>query len=185
MARAVEATVGAQIPIPPWGTIKTRNAFGTEEQSAPRWPDATWYRLRGVVMTPAAPKPAPQPKAPKTLGVAGKALWDSIHADLPPGWELDGRELHFLERAAQCSDDLALLDAAIKKTGAMAEGSRGQSTVNPAISEARQLRLAQRQLLSAIEMGDPASSARNSTPAQVRARKAADARWGNRKGRAA
>jgi P27 family predicted phage terminase small subunit len=115
--------------------------------------------------------------APKTLGEAGKALWRAILADLPNNWQLDARELHVLERACQCADDLVVLDAAVERDGATVKGSRGQPTVHPALSEARQLRLVQLRLLSTLEMSDPQEAIRNATPAQSRARKAAEARW--------
>ena len=117
------------------------------------------------------------PKPPTGLGKAGKALWRSIHRDLEAGWELDARELHLLERACRTADDLAVLEATVDKEGATVEGSRGQTVVHPALVEARQLRVVQLRLLSVIEMADPFVSRQSSTPAQSRARHAADTRW--------
>lgn len=119
------------------------------------------------------PKHAP----PTGLGEAGKALWGCIVNDLADGWELDARELHFLAQACTIEDELVLLEAAVDSSGATTEGSRGQTVVHPALSEARQLRLTQLRLLSAIEMTDPQAAVRSSTPAQARARRAANARW--------
>jgi P27 family predicted phage terminase small subunit len=119
---------------------------------------------------------AKRPAAPKGLADAGKSLWRSILGDLDSGWELDARELYLLERACRCADELAALEAAVDRDGTTVTGSRGQTTVHPALSEARQLRLVQLRLLAAIEVADPA--VRTATPAQARARKAAESRWG-------
>jgi hypothetical protein len=97
---------------------------------------------------------------------------------LGAGWELDARELHLLERACRCADDLAALEAVVDTDGATVKGSRGQTVVHPALSEARQLRLTQARLLGSLELADPAE--RSATPAQARARKAAGARWTER-----
>lgn len=114
---------------------------------------------------------------PKKLAAAGKALWRSILADLDEGWELDAREHYLLERACRCADELAELEKAVDRDGPTVDGSRGQLTVHPALAEARQLRLVQLRLLAAIELVDPKAAARSATPAQARARRAAEARW--------
>lgn len=100
-----------------------------------------------------------------------------ILGDLDAGWELDSRELHLLGRACRCADELADLEAAIDRDGVTVVGSRGQTVIHPGITEARQLRLAQARLLSLIELVDPKAAARSATPAQARARRAAEARW--------
>ena len=120
---------------------------------------------------------AKSPKPPTALGKAGRALWRSILGDLEDGWELDARELHILERACRTQDDLALLEEQVDEIGAVVEGSRGQVVVNPALVEARQLRLVQLRLLSVIEMADPHIARQSATPAQARARHAAEVRW--------
>ena len=125
-----------------------------------------------------------RPAAPAALAKPGKALWRSILGDLDPGWELDARELHLLERACRCADELVLLEAQVDSAGATVTGSRGQVVVNPALAEARQLRLAQLRLLGAIELVDPQAATRAATPAQARARRAAGARWGLDRGAA-
>lgn len=118
-----------------------------------------------------------RPRVPAALDVAGKALWRAIVADVDPGWELDARELHLLERGCRCADELAVLEAAIDRDGPTVEGSRGQTIVHPALSEARQLRLVQLRLLGALELVDPQAAVRSATPAQAHARKAAGVRW--------
>ena len=114
--------------------------------------------------------------APKGLGPAGKALWKSILDDLAPGWEFDARELHLLERACRCADELKTLEAAIDRDGLIAKGSRSQPVMHPAMQEARQLRLAQLRLLGALELTDPAANIA-ATPSVRRATKAAQTRW--------
>jgi P27 family predicted phage terminase small subunit len=113
--------------------------------------------------------------APKALGTAGKRLWKAIVDDIEPGWRLDARELHLLERACRVEDEVRALEAAIDRDGPMAEGSRGQATVHPAISEARQLRLVQARLLGGIELCNPRHG--SATANGARARVAANARW--------
>jgi hypothetical protein len=122
------------------------------------------------------PKKPVRPKPPSDLKTAGKKLWKSILDDLDPSWELDVRELHLLRQAARVEDQLVLLERAVDKGGPTVSGSAGQLIVHPAISEARQLRITQLRLLSAIETRNP-ESAKSSTPKQAQARRAAEARW--------
>ncbi len=97
--------------------------------------------------------------------------------DLDDGWELDHRELVLLRQAALIGDQLADLDAVLQRDGLTVAGSRGQTIVHPALSESRQLRLAQLRLLGALELVDPQSAKRSATPAQARAHRAAETRW--------
>jgi P27 family predicted phage terminase small subunit len=120
---------------------------------------------------------AKRPEPPKSLRAPGKRLWRAILRDLDPGWELDARELHMLLRACRCADELDRLERVLDRDGVTVEGSRGQTIVHPALSEARQIRLAQMRLLGAIELVDPQAAIRSATPAQARARKAAETRW--------
>ena len=113
---------------------------------------------------------------PKSLGKPGGSLWKAILGDLEDGWELDKRELHLLERACRCEDEMRELEAVVDKEGSMGRGSTGQAVVHPAILEGRQLKLTQLRLLSALELEDP--GAQLATPASKRARRAAQSRWG-------
>src|SRR5581483_4306575 len=108
---------------------------------------------------------------PKGFKAPGKALWRAILADLQGDWELDRRELHFLERACRVEDQIAELEKAVAEDGATVAGSRGQTVVHPALSEARQLALVQQRLLGSLELSDPTE--RPATPAQARGRRAA------------
>lgn len=97
--------------------------------------------------------------------------------DLAGDWQLDARELALLERAGRCADELAKLEKAIDKDGITIAGSKNQRRIHPAVGEARQARLVLLRLLSAIEVTDPKASIRAATPAQKRARDAANTRW--------
>lgn len=118
------------------------------------------------------------PQAPDGLGDAGRALWAAIIGDLTDDWRLDSRELHLLMRACRVEDELVALEKVIDRDGETTKGSRGQIVVHPALSEARQLRLVQLRLLSALEMENPASAGARATPASKRAKRAAGSRWG-------
>jgi hypothetical protein len=117
-------------------------------------------------------------KVPKALGAAGKALWKAVLGDVPAGWDLDARELHLLERACRCADELALLDGLVDRDGPMTAGSKGQPRMHPALGEARALRLAQLRLLGAIQLQPPTEQSAGTR----QAKKAANARWNRRTG---
>jgi hypothetical protein len=110
---------------------------------------------------------------PEGLGDAGAALWGSVVADVAEGLLLDARELHALHQAAVIEDQLAALDAAVVAEGVVTAGSKGQVRVNPAVSEARQLRLAQQRLLGSVELDEP----RSRSPRSLSASRAAHTRW--------
>ena len=120
------------------------------------------------------------PKPPASLCEAGRALWTSILDDLEDDWQLDARELAALTEACRIADQLADLDLAVHVDGTTVSGSRGQIIVHPGVTEARQLRLAQLRLLGVLELVDPTSAIKAATPAQRRARSAAQARWAER-----
>jgi hypothetical protein len=119
-------------------------------------------------------------KLPKALGAAGKALWKAVLADVPAGWDLDARELHLLEGACRCADELVLLDELVDRDGPVTAGSKGQLRVHPALGEARALRLAQLRLLGAIQLQPPTEQSAGTR----QAKKAANARWNRRTGAA-
>ena len=123
---------------------------------------------------------ATRPSPPDSLGEAGAALWEAILSDLDPSWELDAREREFLARACRTTDELAQLEEELDRVGLTVEGSRGQVVVNPALSEARQLRLVQLRLWGRSKPSTPKRRLDSATPAQAQGRKAAQARWGHR-----
>jgi hypothetical protein len=69
--------------------------------------------------------------APTTLGTAGKRLWKSITADIEPGWRLDARELHLLERGCRVEDEVRELEAAVDRDGVLSEGSKVRRPSTP------------------------------------------------------
>ena len=120
------------------------------------------------------------PSPPRGLRAPGSGLWTAIVADLDPSWELDARETAALGEACKIADQLDRLDKAVAVEGATVRGSRGQTTVHPAIGEGRALRLAQLRLLGSIELVDPMAAVKAATPQQARARAAAQKRWAHR-----
>lgn len=120
--------------------------------------------------------------APEGLGAAGADLWQKIVAELEDGWRFDERELYLLQQAAHNADMIADLEAAVEADGVTATGSRGQPVVNPAITEIRQLDLAQIRLLGALELTDPDGSVpKSATPHQKRTMAAAERRAASRR----
>jgi Phage terminase, small subunit len=111
------------------------------------------------------------PKPTVRLQEAGEALWRRVLADVPDEFELTAVELHLLESACRCRDEIARLEDQIDGDGAVVKGSRGQPVLHPAIAEARQLRLAEQRLLKSIDT--PAEP----SPVQTRAQQAAATRW--------
>jgi hypothetical protein len=120
--------------------------------------------------------------APDGLGEAGLAVWNGIHDDLGDEFELDARELVILEAAARQADTNRQLEDAIAASGLIVEGSQGQARLNAAVTELRQGRVALEKLLASLAL--PNEDGKTLTAAQKRARSAAEARWGVRRGAA-
>lgn len=113
--------------------------------------------------------------APRGLKPRGRALYRSVERGLPAGWELDEREREILVLAARQADDLAALEAALKRDGMVVRGSARQPRLNPAVSELRQGRLALGRLLGQLDLPDADEQPQNE--ASRRARHAATSRW--------
>ena len=118
---------------------------------------------------------ATNPEPPPDLRESGKRLWTAITGDVGEGWRLDARELHLLERACRVEDELRELERVVDAEGLTTAGSRRQTTIHPALAEARQLKLVQARLLGSIELCDPSQGTRNASSAH--ASHAARARW--------
>jgi hypothetical protein len=114
------------------------------------------------------------------VGLAGERL----RRDVLATWELTGPELRLLDQAAATLDAGAELEARVEADGRMVAGSAGQSVRHPAIAEARQQRLAFGRIMGQLNLTDPDDERAEGvwTPEQVRARRAAQARWRRRKG---
>ncbi len=119
-----------------------------------------------------APDSKPKPRTPANLGPAGKALWRRLTAS----YVFAEHELALLEVAAHQADDVAALERAIAEDGYIVAGSQGQPRLSGAVTEVRQGRLALGKLLAQLALPDEDGEAAPS-PASLRARKAANARW--------
>lgn len=114
-------------------------------------------------------------KPPAGMGNPGRALWRQIAKALPEAWAFDERELALLRTACRQADDLSKLETVIKSEGVMSTGSAGQPVVHPAVTEARQGRLAMGRILGQLSLPDEEEQPR--TAAGKRAQRAASSRW--------
>ncbi|MDQ3574978.1 MAG: hypothetical protein M3404_08680 [Actinomycetota bacterium] len=113
-----------------------------------------------------------KPRTPAGLGAAGKALWRRMTS----AYEFADHELALLEVAAHQADDVAALERVIDQDGYVVAGSQGQPRLSGAVTEVRQGRLALGKLLGMLALPDEETGS-SSSPASLRARKAAEARW--------
>lgn len=111
------------------------------------------------------------PKRPAGLGKAGAALWK----DLSGPFEFGADEVVILAAVCRQADDIASLEALLAEQGGTVIGSTGQPRLNPIYAELRQARLALGKLIEALHLPDDGEAVL--TPAQKRARKAANVRW--------
>jgi phage terminase small subunit len=119
-----------------------------------------------------------RPKPPDRVGKPGRELWAAVVDDVPDDCDLDARELALLGQACRAADHLAALEAVVARDGVTALGSKRQPVVHPAVAEARQQRLAILRLLGALGLEERPAVSAASSPSSLRARRAADARWG-------
>ena len=116
---------------------------------------------------------ASKPRMPAGLGAAGRRVWREITGT----WDLDGREAQLLVEACRCLDAAAELDAAVARDGVTVSGASGQLRQHPALSEARQQRLAAAKLLGLLDLPASEDDQRPMTAASQQARTAAETRW--------
>lgn len=118
-------------------------------------------------------------KPPDGLGPPGRALWRKVSADVADGWRLDARDEHLLRGACRAADVIAALERAVKRDGEVVKGSKGQTRLHPALTEARMQRDLQAKLLAKVELEPPAQKTGHLSGRQrdqlANARKA---RWG-------
>lgn len=113
---------------------------------------------------------------PSALKAEGRAFWRLVmseYEDLAPA------ELALLEQACRTLDMIAVLDVAAAEEP-LTQGSKGQTVVSPAVSEARLQRQQLARILDQLGLPDPTSGATSATPSSPqsrRAAKAAEARW--------
>lgn len=83
--------------------------------------------------------------AANTLSDSGRAIWESVNAD----YELNAFEQRQLLEVCRCADTLDALEADIRENGVMREAKP-----NPAVVEARQMRIAFARLCAALALPD-------------------------------
>lgn len=116
--------------------------------------------------------PDRRPPPPKGLDPRGRKFWKDVHAT----WEFNRDETELLTEVCRLLDTCDRLQAALDADGVTTRGSTGQTRVHPAVGELRGARLALGRLLAQLRLPDPEGETLQ-TPAQERARKAAQARW--------
>lgn len=119
--------------------------------------------------------PAPKhkkPRRPAGLAPRGRSFWDRTVEDNEPS----DTELELLAEVCRSLDLADALRAVVADQGVTALGSTGQIVVHPAVTELRQLRLSIGRLVAQLAIPDDEDETVDS-PATVRARGAAKARW--------
>jgi hypothetical protein len=113
--------------------------------------------------------------APRGLGTAGKKLWKDVQST----HELRADELRVLEDAGREADIIDMMEVArlADNFELFVKGSQGQPTINPVISELRQHRATLASLLRQLKLTETAVE--DAEERSTKARKAANARWGN------
>lgn len=114
-------------------------------------------------------------RAPANLGVRGRRFWRTITAEY--GVESTPDLVEILTEACRVLDLCDGLEAAIAADGVTIPGSRGQSVVNPAVSELRHNRTLLGRLLSQLGISDQNDEPNVPSAGSVSGRKAAEARW--------
>lgn len=119
-------------------------------------------------------------KPPAGLRARGRRLW----TDTVSAFDLRPDELALLLELARTVDQLDVLEAALADAPLVTEGSAGQARANPLLAEIRGHRLAAVQMYRALGLADVAEEGDDGqplpTPKQLRAQRAARARWGHR-----
>ena len=113
---------------------------------------------------------AKPPKAPDGLQLQGRKLWHAV----VDGFELWPHELPILEAAARQRDEIARMDAELRKAPTLVEGSTGQEKPNPLFAELRQHRLALAKLITHLGLDESEVAATGA------GRKLARTRWSGR-----
>jgi hypothetical protein len=95
-----------------------------------------------------------QQRPPKGLASAGRALW----RDVQGGYVLDPAEEAILLQMCRLTDELGRLADELAAQNATVKGSRGQSIVNPLVSEIRLTSVALAKLAKALDLPQPKSA---------------------------
>jgi phage terminase small subunit len=114
-----------------------------------------------------------RPAAPSDLADRGRRFWREVLKV----YGLNVDELQLLAEACRTLDGCERLREQIEADGSMIKGSTGQARLHPAIAELRLQRTLLAKLLAQLGLPNVATAEPAATPAQRRARKAAEARW--------
>lgn len=118
-----------------------------------------------------------EPKPPGDLGQRGRKLWRATVAD----FTLRADELSVLHELCRCTDTLDRIDAELRTAPLIVAGAQNQVRANPLLAEARGARQVLATLSRLLGLADvpdtDEAGASVPTPRQVRARRAAEARW--------
>jgi hypothetical protein len=90
-------------------------------------------------------------------------------------YALSDTELVLLVESCRLVDECEQLKRALLSEGAIVPGSAGQPRTHPALGELRQHRIALSRLLAQLALPEPEGVL--ATPAQAKARRAANTRW--------
>jgi phage terminase small subunit len=112
------------------------------------------------------------PRAPQSLGKAGRSLWRSVTSD----FDLDPAEVTALGQACRLLDLLARADVELIEADSLTvEGSTGQPRAHPLLEATNEMRRTLGELLSRLALPLPDEvEGRYRSPGQLRA---AQARW--------
>lgn len=117
-------------------------------------------------------------RQPTKLGAEGRRLWQAIVS----AYDLRPDEVRILADACREVDVVERLEAGLRDSPLMVEGSQGQLVASPLVSEVRQHRAVLANLLKALKLPDTNDLAqRRAALESEQARAAARARWDRRR----
>ncbi len=122
-----------------------------------------------------APEGHPERLAPAGLSARAGEFWARIQDEFEPS----DAETELLVEVVQTITEIDSLKAALTADGVSVQGSMGQKRVHPAVNEIRQHRMALARLLKQLDLSDEEPE----TEATKAARRAAQARWSQSRGR--
>lgn len=125
--------------------------------------------------TESAPEGLPNRLAPSGLISRAGEFWERIQAEFEPS----DAETELLVEVVQTITEIDSLKAALTADGVSVQGSMGQKRVHPAVNEIRQHRMSLARLLKQLDLSEEEPE----TEATKAARRAAQARWSQSRGR--